>query len=82
MALEKRIVYRQRLNEFGEIWAYRVEQLFENGEFVSEVLFNHLIRPGDDTKNEDAVTKEIAKAVHTQEVISAHEARVLELETE
>ncbi len=78
--LKKRIVYRQQIDEFGNINVQKVEQIIENGMVHSEKNHRHVVHPGVPTTKEDAVTKEIAKAVHTPEVIAAHEARVAELE--
>ncbi len=78
--LEKQVVYRQQIDEFGNINVQKVEQIIEDGEVHSEKYHRHVVQPGDSTLIEDGVTKEIAKAVHAPAVIAAHEARVAELE--
>ncbi len=80
MALEKRVVYRQQVDEFGNISVQRVEQIIEGGEVHSEKYHRHVVAPGESTILEDDVTEEIAKAVHTPSVIAAHEARMAESE--
>ena len=81
MALEKNVVYRQQIDEFGNISVQRVEQILEDGELHSEKYHRHVVQPGDTTTNEDAVTKKIAKLIHTPEVIAAYEARIEALES-
>ncbi|KKL73083.1 hypothetical protein LCGC14_2078460 [marine sediment metagenome] len=82
MALEKQIVYRQQIDEFGNINVQKVEQILEDGEVHSEKYHRHVVAPGEEAKDEDAVTKEIAKVVHTPEVIAAYEARIAESQIE
>jgi len=82
MAMTKRVLYRQHIDEFGSINVQRVEQILEDGVFHSENCHRHVVAPGDSTTKEDAVTKEIAKVVHTPEVIAAHEARIAALAEE
>lgn len=78
--LEKNVVYRQQVDEFGNINVQKVGQIIEDGEVHSEKYHRHVVHPGAETQDEDAVTKEIAKVVHTPEVIEAHEARIAEIE--
>ena len=80
MALERKVIYRGSWDEFGKIVVQEIEQILEEGEVHSEKHCSHVVNPGDTTTNEDAVTKEIAKVVHTPEVIATHEARMAELE--
>ena len=79
MALEKNVVYRQTVDEYGNISVLAVTQILEDGVLVAEKNHRHVVAPGDATTDEDDVTKEIAKAVHTAEVIAAHEARMAAL---
>ena len=80
MALEKQIVYRQQVDEFGNINVQRVTQILEDGEIISSANHRHVVQPGDSTVAEDTVTKEIAAVVHTPEVIAAYEAKMAESE--
>ena len=76
--LDKQIVHRQQVDEFGNINVQTVTQIVEDGKIISEAYHRHVVAPGDVTIDEDAVTKEIAKVVHTPEVIAAYEARKTE----
>ena len=82
MALEKNTVYRQQIDEFGNINVQQVTQFVEDGKIVASNNHRHVVQPGDNIKDEDAVTKKLATAVHTPAVIAAHEARVMALELE
>lgn len=80
MALEKKVVYRQQVDEFGNISVQRAEQIWEDGELHSKRYHRHVVAPGEiNARENDAVTKEIAKVVHTPEVISIYEAKMAEL---
>ena len=80
--LEKRTVYRQQIDEFGNINVQRVEQIVDDGEIHSEKYHRHVVHPGKSAEDENDVTKEIVKAVHTPEVIAAYEAMMVEIKAE
>ena len=74
MALEKQIVCRQQIDEFGCINVQAVTQIVEDGNIVHETYHRHVLTPGDDTTSEDATVKAVSAAVWTPEVVSAYEA--------
>lgn len=73
--LEKKIVYRQQIDEFGCINVQKVTQIFEDDEVISETYHRHVLTPGDSTIGEDERVMIIANAIWTPEVISAYEER-------
>ena len=47
-----------------------------DGEEVTRSFHRHVVSAGDDYSNEDAEVQAVCAAVHTSEVIAAHEAHV------
>ena len=43
---------------------------------ISRTFLRHVVAPGDDLNSQDARVKSVGEAVHTAEVIAAHEAAV------
>jgi hypothetical protein len=72
--LEKQIVYRQQIDEFGSINVQKITRIIEDGASLSETYHRHILHPGDSTEGEDDKVIAIANAIWTPEVIAAYQA--------
>jgi len=52
----------------------------EDGKELSKSYHRHVVSPGDDASGQDERTQELAKAIHTPEVIAAYKAQIEEME--
>ncbi len=70
MALEKRVEYQHEVLADGHIQVRKDTQIWEDGVFLSHSYHRHVLRPGQDTSNEDELGKAIAALVHTPELVA------------
>lgn len=77
--LEKKVSYDHSITEFGHVQVRRITRIMEDGKEISKSYHRHVISPGESTEGQDERTIELAKAVHTPEVIAAYQARMVEL---
>lgn len=54
--------------------------IMENEMVVNENFMRHVIAPGDDYSNEDSRVQAVCAAIHTPEVIAAHQASQAKVE--
>ena len=66
--------YLPEVTENGAIQVKRIDKVLKNGEVISSTIHRHVLMPGDDLENEDAVVQAVAQAVWTPEVIAAYKA--------
>lgn len=78
--LEKRISYDGSWTEWGHIQVRQITRILEDGKEISKTYHRHVLSPGDDIKNEDEVSKKVAQAIWTPEVIAAYKEMVKERE--
>lgn len=64
------ITYLPEVTEHGFIQVKRIDRILKDGERISETIHRHILAPGDDLTNEDAVVQAVARAVWTDEVIA------------
>ena len=75
MALEeKSVVDKIEVLLDGCIQVRRRDQILKDGVEVAATYHRHVLRPGDDTSEEDPRVAAIASATWTDEVIAAYEA--------
>ena len=67
-------VYCPEATEKGFIQVKRIDRVLKDGEVISSTNHRHVLAPGDDLTNEDAVVVAVAKAVWTDEVIASYKA--------
>lgn len=66
--------YLPEVAEGSFINVKRIDKVFKDDVVISESIHRHVLAPGDDLTNEDAVVIAVAKAVWTDEVIAAYKA--------
>ena len=64
--------YLPEVTENGAIQVKRIDKVLKNGEVISSTIHRHVLMPGDDLTNEDAVVQAVAQAVWTEEIIAAY----------
>lgn len=75
MALTKEtVVDKIEVLENGCIQVRQATRIVEDGEVISSSYHRHVVTPLDSTENEDQKVKDIAAAVHTDEVKAAYQA--------
>jgi len=73
--LEKIVVAdRIEVVENGCVQVRTKTAIFENGKQISGTFHRHVVAPGDDYSSEDARVQAVCAAVHTAEVVAAHQA--------
>ena len=79
MALEKKVlVDRIEVIENGCVQVRVKTAMMEDGVQISGTFHRHVVAPGDDYNNEDARVQAICAAVHTPEIITAYQAKLLQ----
>ena len=79
--LEKQISYDHSITESGHIQVRQITRVMEDGKEISKTYHRHVLSPGDDTKNQDERSKQIAKAIWMPEVVAAYKAMIAENES-
>jgi len=75
MALEKvQVVDRIEVVENGSVQVRTATRIMEDGKWISNTFFRHVVVPGQDYSQEDARVQAICAATHTPEVIAEYEA--------
>ena len=69
-------IYLPEVGEGGFINVKRVDKVLRDGEVISTTNHRHVLAPGDDLTNEDAVVVAVANAVWTPEVIANYKASI------
>ena len=86
MALEKAKKYSYQVDEFGVVWQKERTVILEDGVEISSANTNRgFLAPGQlsDSRYTDRVnqkTKDIAKIIHTPELVAEYEAKIAEAE--
>lgn len=77
MAITKEVVVDQiTVLEDGQMQVRQCTRIMEDGVELSKSYHRHVVTPADDLENEDTKVKDIAAAVHTDEVKAAYQARI------
>ena len=76
--LEEIVSYDRVVEESGAIAIRQVTRIFEDGKEISKKYHRSWINPGNDPSEKDVLSKAVAEKLHTQEVISAFEAKQTE----
>lgn len=77
MAITKEVVIDQiTVLEDGQIQVRQCTRIMEDGVELSKSYHRHVVTPLDSTENEDQKVKNIAAAVHTDEVKAAYQATI------
>ena len=66
--------YCPEVTEGGFIQVKRIDKVLKYGEVISTTIHRHVLAPGDDLTNEDAIVQAVANAVWTPEVIANYKA--------
>lgn len=73
--LEKVIVVDSiQVLENGNVQVRTKTAIMEDGKQISGTFHRHVVAPGDDYNGEDAKVQAVCAAVHTAEVVAAHQA--------
>jgi len=78
VGIEKIISYDRIVEDDGKIAVRKITRIFDNGKEISKKYHRSWINPGDNSDNADAISKEVAKKLHTQEVIDAYKTKQIE----
>lgn len=70
--LEKQISYDHSITELGHIQVRQITRIMEDGKEIGKSYHRHVLSPGDDVRNQDERSKQIAGAIWTPEVIAAY----------
>jgi len=77
MALTKEtVVDKIEVLENGCIQVRQATRIVEDGVVISSTFHRHVVTPLDSTEDEDQKVKNIAAAVHTDEVKAAYQATI------
>lgn len=83
MALEKQIsIDFIEVSELGSVQVRKATKIIEDGVEISRSLHRYVIDPGNDYSQEPARVQAVCAAVHTPEVVAAHQARLAAIEAE
>jgi len=78
IGIEKIITYDRIAQENGAIAVRKITRIFDNGKEISKKYHRSWINPGDNTDGKDVMSKEVAKKLHTQEVIDSYKIKLEE----
>lgn len=79
MALKKIVVVdRIEVLENGSVQVRTKTAIMEDGKQISGTFHRHVVAPGDDYSGENARVQAICAAVHTPEIITAYQAKLLQ----
>ena len=67
VGLEEIISYDRMIDDQGRIAVRRVTRIYEDGKEISKKYHRSWLNPGDDSTNADAMSKTLAKGIHTKE---------------
>ena len=70
--LKKQITYDHNIAENSVIQVRQITRIMENGIEISKAYHRWVVKPGDDYRNQDNRTKEIAGLFHTKECIEKY----------
>ena len=70
--LTKQISYDHSITELFQVQVRQITRIMENGKELSRIYHRHVICPGDDYSKEDEITKVIAKAIHTPDLVKEY----------
>lgn len=73
--------YDRVIEEDGKIAVRRITRIFDEGKEVSKKYHRSWIMPGDNSDNNDVISKALAKKLHTRKVIKKYKAVQLEKES-
>lgn len=73
--MEKIITYDRIVEESGCVAVRQIIRIFDEGKEISKKYHRSWINPGDDPSGNDAMSKAVAKKLHTQEVITAYKSK-------
>jgi len=59
------------LGDYKQLQVRTATRIKEDGVLLSETYHRHVVAPGDDLSEEDALVRSIGELVHTSDVISA-----------
>ena len=68
------IVDRIEVVENGCVQVRTKTAIMENGKQIGGTFHRHVVAPGDDYSSEDVKVQAVCAAVHTAEVVAAHQA--------
>ncbi|GAG74773.1 unnamed protein product, partial [marine sediment metagenome] len=72
VGLEERYTWDRMIDSMGRIAVRRIHRVFEDGEERSKKYHRSWVMPGDDFSKSDAMSKALAKKLHTPEVIAEY----------
>ena len=67
------------IDEDGKIAVRRITRIFDEGKEVSKKYHRSWIMSGDDPKNNDVISKALAKKLHTPKVVAAYKTTLAEV---
>ena len=74
MLTKTTVVDRIETLENGCVQVRAATRIMEDGAVISQSFHRHVVAPGDDYSGEDPRMQAICAAVHTPEVIAAHQS--------
>ena len=76
IGLEEIITYDRVIEEDGKIAVRRITRIFDDGKEISKKYHRSWIMPGDNPDNNDVISKELAKKLHTQLVVDKYKEKL------
>lgn len=75
VGLEEIVTHDRMIDDLGRISVRRVTRIFDDGKEISKKYHRSWLMPGDDPDKADAISKALAKRLHTKAVKDAWEAK-------
>jgi len=76
IGLEEIITHDRTIEEDGKIAVRRITRIFDDGKEISKKYHRSWINPGDNPDNNDVISKELAKKLHTQIVVDSYKEKL------
>lgn len=75
--IKKQISYDHGpITGLAQIHVRQITRIIEDGKEISTIYHRHVLNPGDDLKEQDERSKQIAQAIWTPKVIAAYKAKI------